>query len=82
MSRRPYRSNISDAQWAFVAPYLSLLPHTVAQRRHDLRVVVNAQDGPIGSGVADAAGPRPTVGCGLSTAAPVDRCQRFCGPCA
>src|SRR5215831_4215386 len=42
MNRRPYPSDVSDEEWTFVAPYLSLLPQTAAQRRHDLREVFNA----------------------------------------
>jgi transposase len=42
MYRRPYPSDVSDEEWAFVAPYLSLLPQTAAQRRHELREVFNA----------------------------------------
>jgi transposase len=42
MKRRPYPSDGSDEEWTFVAPYLSLLPQTAAQRRHDLREVFNA----------------------------------------
>jgi transposase len=42
MHRRPYPSDVSNEEWAFVAPYLSLLPQTAAQRRHDLREVFNA----------------------------------------
>jgi transposase len=42
MERRPYPSDVSDEEWEFVAPYLSLLPQTAAQRRHDLREVFNA----------------------------------------
>ena len=42
MNRRPYPSDVSDEEWAFVAPYLSLLPQTAAQRRHELREVFNA----------------------------------------
>ena len=41
-NRRPYPSDVSDEEWDFVAPYLSLLPQTAAQRRHDLREVFNA----------------------------------------
>jgi transposase len=41
-ARRPYPSDVSDEEWSFVAPYLSLLPQTAAQRRHELREVFNA----------------------------------------
>jgi transposase len=42
MNRRPYPSDVSDEEWEFVAPYLSLLPQTAAQRRHEVREVFNA----------------------------------------
>ena len=42
MSRKPYPSDVSDDEWAFVAPYLALLPLDAAQRRHPLREVFNA----------------------------------------
>ena len=38
-SRKPYPSDVSDAEWALVAPYLALLPEDAGQRRHDLREV-------------------------------------------
>jgi transposase len=41
MIRRPYPSDVSDDEWALVAPYLALLPETSAQRRHELREVFN-----------------------------------------
>lgn len=42
MPRQPYPSDVSDDEWAFVAPYLTLLPLDAAQRHHDLREVFNA----------------------------------------
>lgn len=41
MARKPYPTDVSDDEWAFVAPYLSLLPEDAGQRRHDLREVFN-----------------------------------------
>src|SRR3954452_7958993 len=41
-SRKPYPTDVSDAEWAFAAPYLSLLPPDAPQRVHDLREVFNA----------------------------------------
>jgi len=38
-TRKPYPSDVSDAEWALVAPYLALLPEDAGQRRHDLREV-------------------------------------------
>jgi transposase len=42
MNRRPSPSDVSDEEWEFVAPYLSLLPQTAAHRRHELREASNA----------------------------------------
>jgi transposase len=41
-TRKPYPTDVSDEEWAFVAPYLSLLREDAPQRRHDLREVFNA----------------------------------------
>lgn len=40
-SRKPYPSDVSDEEWALVAPYLALLPEDAAQRSHSLREVFN-----------------------------------------
>jgi transposase len=40
--RKPYPTDVSDEEWAFVAPYLSLMSEDALQRRHDLREVFNA----------------------------------------
>ncbi len=37
--RAPYPSDVSDEEWAFVAPYLSLMDEAAPQRRHPLREV-------------------------------------------
>ena len=42
MSRNPYPSDISEEEWHFVAPYLTLMDVNAPQRRHDLREVFNA----------------------------------------
>ena len=42
MHGRPYPSDVSDDEWEFVAPYLSVLPQTAAHGRHDLREVFSA----------------------------------------
>ena len=75
MNRRPYPSDVSDEEWAFVAPYLSLLPQTAAQRRHELREVFNARAlyRAHRRAVAMAADQLSAVGGGLSTDAPLDR---------
>lgn len=41
MIRQPYPSDVSDDEWAFVAPYLTLMPEDVPQRDHSLREVFN-----------------------------------------
>lgn len=41
-TRKPYPSVVSDEEWEFVAPYLTLLALQAKQRRHDLREVFNA----------------------------------------
>ena len=40
--RKPYPSDVTDEEWAFVAPYLTLMTPTAPQRHHDLREVFNA----------------------------------------
>ncbi len=39
--RKPYPSDVSDDEWAFVAQYVTLLPEDAGQRRHELREVYN-----------------------------------------
>ncbi len=41
ISRKPYRSDVSDDEWALVAPYLTLLPEDSGQRSYPLREVFN-----------------------------------------
>src|SRR5262245_5723595 len=40
--RKPDPSDVNDEEWAFVAPYLTLMTPDAPQRRHDLREVFNA----------------------------------------
>ena len=40
-TRKRYPSDVSDEEWAFVVPYLTLLPLDSSQRKHDLREVFN-----------------------------------------
>jgi transposase len=39
--RKPYPSDVSDEEWAFVAPYLTLMTEAAPQRTYDLREVFN-----------------------------------------
>jgi transposase len=40
-NRKPCPSDVSDEEWAFVAPYLALVREDAPQRTHDLREVLN-----------------------------------------
>ena len=40
-ARKPYPSDVSDEEWALVAPYLTLLPENAGQRDHPLREAFN-----------------------------------------
>jgi transposase len=41
MTRKAYSSDVSDDEWAFVAPYLTLMREDAPQREHSLREVFN-----------------------------------------
>jgi transposase len=41
MERQPYPSDVSDEEWALVAPYLTLITAEAPQREHSLREVFN-----------------------------------------
>lgn len=41
MERKAYPSDITDDEWAFVAPYLTLMTEKAPQREHSLREVFN-----------------------------------------
>jgi transposase len=41
-TRKPYPSDVSDDEWAFVAPYLTLMTEDAPQRDYPLREVFNA----------------------------------------
>src|SRR3954465_7062139 len=40
-ARKRYPSDVSDEEWALVAPYLTLLAQEAGQRQHSLREVFN-----------------------------------------
>ncbi len=42
MNRKAYPSDVSDEEWAFVAPYLTLMDENAPQRTYELRDVCNA----------------------------------------
>lgn len=41
MARKPYPSDVTDDEWDFVVPYLSLMSQDAPQREHELREVFN-----------------------------------------
>ena len=41
MARKPYPSDVSDDEWAFIAPYLTLMNEAAPQREYPLREVFN-----------------------------------------
>jgi hypothetical protein len=41
-TRNPYPTDVGDDEWAFVAPYLTLMDPGAPQRAHGLREVFNA----------------------------------------
>ena len=50
--RKAYPSDVSDEEWAFVAPYLTLMSESAHQRVHNLREVFNGLRWIIRSGAA------------------------------
>ena len=52
MTRKNYPSDVSDEEWAFVAPYLTLMKQDAPQRHHDLREVFDALRWMVRSGSA------------------------------
>lgn len=52
MNRKPYPSDVSDDEWAFAAPYLTLITQNAPQRVHDLREVFNALRYVVRGGIA------------------------------
>src|SRR3954451_12394412 len=41
IARKPYPSDVSDDEWALIAPYLTLLPEDAGQREYPLREAFN-----------------------------------------
>ena len=42
ITRQPYPSDVSDDEWAFVVPYLTLMKQDAPQRDYSLRELFNA----------------------------------------
>ena len=43
LTRKPYPSDVSDDEWAFVVPYLTLMMEEAPQRQHPLREIFNGR---------------------------------------
>jgi len=52
MNRKAYPSDVSDDEWAFVAPYLTLMTEDAPQRTYPLRDVFNGLRWPVRAGAA------------------------------
>jgi len=52
MNRKPYPTDVSDDEWAFVAPYLTLMKEDAPQRDHPLREVFNGLRYVVRGGIA------------------------------
>jgi transposase len=74
-SRTPYPSDVSDDEWMFVAPYLTLLPEDAGQRTYSLREVFNGLRWIVRAGAPWRMMPNdlPRLQGGLSTSAALDR---------
>ncbi len=52
MERKAYPSDINDAEWALMAPYLTLMTENAPQRAHSLHAVFNGRCGLVRAGAA------------------------------
>jgi transposase len=52
MERKAYPSDVSDDEWVFVAPYLTLMREDALQREHELHEVFNGLRWLVRAGVA------------------------------
>jgi transposase len=42
---KPFPTDVSDEEWSFAAPYLTLMNQGAPQRRYELRAVASPLDG-------------------------------------
>ena len=73
-TRKSYPSDVSDEEWALVAPYLTLLPEESGQRSHSLREAFNGLRYIVNTG--DSRTPRSTPDSGERVA--YDGAKRAC----
>ena len=52
MARKAYPTDVSDDEWAFMAPYLTLMTAEAPQRDHNLREVFNGRRWIVRAGAA------------------------------
>jgi len=52
MDRKPYPTDVSDEEWAFIAPYLTLMREDAPQREYPLREVFNGLRYVVRGGIA------------------------------
>ncbi len=78
--RRGYPSDVSDEEWAFCCPYLTLMKEDAPQREYPLRELFSegafqrpALDGSSGLSVEDDAHQHAALACRPSTGATLDK---------
>jgi transposase len=86
IARKPYPSDVSDDEWALIAPYLTLLPEDAGQRAYPLREAFNGLRYIIKTGVRCRMicrpGQRSTSRRGAGWRGAVSkRCWTTCGRC-
>jgi transposase len=81
-ARGPYPSDVSDEEWAFVAPYLALMAADAPQRAYPLREVCNALRWIVRAGAAWRMLPNdlPPWEAVYQHGPPLDRGRRVRGP--
>src|SRR2546421_4665928 len=85
LPRKPYPTDVSDDEWAFVVPYLTLMTPDAPQREDDLREVFNALRWLARAGAGWRLMPRPegtrlpSLARGLPAVAAVAEGRLLCG---
>lgn len=76
MSIKPYLSDVTDEEWAFVAPYLTLMKEDALQRDHNMREVFNGVRYVVRTGCPWRSMPHdlPPWESSVSTISTLDRC--------
>jgi len=77
MNRKPYPSDVSDEEWAFIAPYVRLMREDAPQREHELREVFNGARWVIRAGAAWRMMPHDLPPCGSPVGAVYQQMQRW-----